>query len=52
MEELFTTSFKQINAHFQQVFDDLARGRDLDLDAGFQHVRLVRQVEPLSLIHI
>ena len=29
-----------------QVFDDLARGRDFDFDAGFQHIAFVREVEP------
>ena len=28
-----------------QVLDDLARGRDLDLDAGFQHVAFVGEVQ-------
>ena len=35
-----------------QVLDDLARGRDLDLDAGCQHVAFVGEVQALSLIHI
>ena len=52
MEELFTTSFKQINTHFQQIFKELFGGGHARLYLSDESNVLESGIETVSYTHL